>query len=342
MIFKIFWPAPEHKLIAPVFFPFMGCSGKCVFCAQERQTGKSAPQNIKATLELLAEVKNNLLSIKKRWGRAPELAFYGGTFTAINNAAWNICLEFIEECQKEKLIDSFRCSTRPDALAAERLRKLKNLGCHMIELGIQSFNDRALALSGRGYNKRKAREACEIIKRSGMRLGVQLMPGMPGSDSDVFIDDTLEACGLGADLMRFYPCLVIAGTDLEKIWREGGFQPWEIPLAVSSLARAYNIARKAGIPVARMGVAQDESLRPYILAGPSHLSLGSRTQALALLYAVKDKIKPGRIIKNISLPKYCQGFLWGFRGELKEKWMALGVGKQNVSWADSESILLEL
>lgn len=321
--------------------PYMGCSGKCVFCAQERQTGASAPRNIKALLELLADAKNNLLSIKKRKGHTAELAFYGGTFTAINSAAWDICLSFIEECRKDNLIESFRCSTRPDALGEERLRALKELGCGMIELGIQSFNDQALALSKRGYDNYKAREACKIVKRAGMRLGVQLMPGMPGSDPEIFINDTAEACGLGADLMRFYPCLVIAGTELENIWREGGFQPWEPLPAASCLARAYNLAREAGIPVARMGLVQDESLRPYILAGPSHLSLGSRAQAFALLYAVQDKIKPGGLIKNISMPKYCQGFFWGFRGELKEKWRTLGAGRQNIRWEDRGSIKLE-
>lgn len=342
MVIDLHWPSPARKSIMPVFLPFLGCPARCVFCAQDRQTGKSPLGGAEALKARLGEAERGLRIFFEKHGFSPELAFYGGTFTAIPDKAWRACLDFVESCWKAGLISSFRCSTRPDALDRGRLRDLRNSGCGLIELGAQSFNSKVLSLSGRGYAGEEALEACRIVKSQGFELGVQLMPGMPGADPEVFINDAEKACAARPAIMRFYPCLVISGSPLADLWRRGLFKPWSLGEAARALAQAYNLAREAGAVVARIGLAKDEGLYKSVLAGPVHDSLGSRVQGLALFYAARGALPNRELkIKSMRVPSRAAGFFWGWRGELKESWRGLGVSAENLAFWEESLIRLE-
>lgn len=338
------WPAPLHPGIVPVFLPFMGCEARCVFCAQDRQTGRERPHGMAQLCAILDETETALRKYKRRWDKAAELAFYGGTFTALPEYAWKICIDFVERCRRMALIGSFRCSTRPDALEPTRIQDMKSLGCGMIELGIQSFDNMSLALSRRGYEARQAMDACDYVKRSGLKLGVQLLPGMPGNTPEGFVRDVRRAVDLQADMLRFYPCLVISGTELEKIWRKGLYEPWSLEETMKALTAGLIVARKERIPVSRIALAQDDKLRECIMAGPWHPSLGSRISGLCLYKMIKEKIEQtltkGKI-KTIFIPAHVQGFFWGFRAELKKKWEKLGITGNNVKIWEENWISLE-
>lgn len=345
MKIELAWPRTEHKDIVPIFLPFMGCKTRCVFCAQDRQTGMNHVQGLKDLRERLHKAKSLLADFKVKHKHKAELAFYGGTFTALPDEEWKSCLDYIEEARTLELVSTFRCSTRPDALKESRLAELRALGCKTVELGVQTFNDIALEKAGRGYSREEALNACRKLKKLGFILGIQLLPGMPGVSPDIFIEDVAQACMLQADLLRFYPCLVLEGTGLAKLWREGKYQVWTEEQTSAYLAKAWNMARKAKIAVSRMSLAPDKSLLKNILAGPYHPCLGSRIQALALYTAITEKIKNISdfiVIKQIYLPRYSQGFFWGFNGELKAGWQELGLAKENVAYWDKDYIEVEI
>ena len=77
-------------------------------------------------------------------------------------------------------IRSVRCSTRPDCITPAILQQLAAAGVTTVELGIQSFAAPALEAAQRGYSPQVALEAAKAVTASTMRLGIQLMPGMPG------------------------------------------------------------------------------------------------------------------------------------------------------------------
>ena len=212
-IVTLSWPeAAAHPPVFPVFLPFSGCPVRCVFCAQDRQTG-CAPRQAADALAVAGR------QLRERAGRAhpaPELAFYGGTFTALPPEDFAACLIFARMARHEGLICGLRCSTRPDRLATDRLAALREAGCACVELGVHSFADDALRQSRRGYDGETARAACAAVRAAGMRVGVQLMPGMPGSRPARFLEDVRLALELGAACLRFYPCLVLEGTELIK------------------------------------------------------------------------------------------------------------------------------
>lgn len=313
------WPEKQRNAIVPFFMPFLGCRNKCIFCAQELQTGLTASNNYDYLARRLEQL---LLELRERLkiGRPlPELAFYGGTFTALPADYWLLCLGMAKFLLEEGLISSWRCSTRPDALTYTRLHAMKKHGCRMVELGIQSFADDALKQSGRPYSGAKGRLAISQIQEAGLAAGVQLLPGMPGSTPGLFLQDVACAVSAGAACLRFYPCLVIAGSELSRLWQEGLYSPWSLEQTLETLAEGWLHAWQAGVPVIRMGLAPEPGLDNAVLAGPRHNCLGSRIMGRALLNFVNASVPETARIR-LWLPPALRGCIWGWRGELRKKW----------------------
>ncbi|MBD5417404.1 MAG: radical SAM protein [Desulfovibrio sp.] len=328
------WPAPPRRAIVPVFLPFFGCPRRCLFCSQEAQTGRRAPGPADLA-PLLAEARQSLERRAARGLPPAEFAFYGGTFTALPPEALDLCLTFAEEMQVTGLASSFRCSTRPDCVDAAVLSRLAGAGCATVELGVQSFSDRALALTGRGYTGGEAKRACARVKAAGLALVVQLLPGMPGVTSEVFLADVRAALEAGARALRFYPCLVLEGTGLAGLWRAGEYLSWDLTLTLDTLAQGWRMARKAGALVLRMGVAPGEDLSRALVAGPWHPALGSRVLGRALWLEVRELVRTlrrheGAGALHLDVPAQAQGHFWGHGGELRERWGALGITPGNV------------
>lgn len=327
------WPAPARgAAIVPVFLPHFGCPRRCLFCAQEAQTGVAANAGLRG---LLAGARAHLEERAAR-GLAPaELAFYGGTFTALPEEALGACLDLAENARSAGLISAFRCSTRPDAVDGPVLERLATAGCATVELGVQSFADVALGWTARGYTGALAKAACALVAASGMGLVVQLLPGMPGNDPADFLADVRVALALGARALRFYPCLVLEGTGLAGLWRAGAYAPWDGETTLESLAQGWLLAQRAGAAVLRMGVAPGEDLARALLAGPWHPALGSRVLGRALFLAVQELARGSGPMEDavrprLDAPAFTQGHFWGHAGDLREHWAALGIRPGNV------------
>ena len=210
-----------------------------------------------------------------------------------------------------------------------------------MELGVQSFADDALAASKRGYDGATALAACARVKAAGLALGVQLLPGMPGNSTADFLRDVPLALDAGADMLRFYPCLVLEGTALARMWRQNLYAPWPLEETLDCLAQGWLVAQEAGVPVIRMGLAPEAALTEAVLAGPVDPALGSRIMGRALLLAVRRALAtlaassgmaaPPRL-QSLHVPPSCQGYIWGMRGELRAAWAGLGLSPDGLSF----------
>jgi histone acetyltransferase (RNA polymerase elongator complex component) len=328
------------KSVMPVFLPFSGCPMHCVYCAQDRQTGSTAPSPVAAIIADAEKALNEMPPCAEFGPR--ELAFYGGTFTALPAEERRACLALLERARTSGRITHARCSTRPDALAPAVLDELHDAGISLIELGIQSFDSTALSASRRGYSGEAALEACRIVQEAGFELGIQLLPGMPGCTPEVFLKDAEQALALRPSCLRFYPCLVPEGTVLARWLAEGRHAPWTLEQTVAVLGRALCRAWQESVPVIRLSVAPEPAFDAAVLAGPRHPALGALIQAEALLCAVQDAAaKLGRPPLSLVLPRSCQGFIYGERGALKPRWAALGLTPEHILFKDVEQAELQ-
>ena len=333
-------PHPQQAVV-PVFLPFRGCPVRCVFCAQDVQTGIADarhPQGAESQCDtgvaaVLHEARKNLRQRHAAGLPPAELAFYGGTFTALPEDDLAACLQVAREALDAGWISSFRCSTRPDRVDAAMLERLRSAGCGVVELGVQSFADSALEASRRGYTGATALAACARVRESGLELGVQLLPGMPGHTPAHFAHDVPAALAAGAQMLRFYPCLVLEGTGLAALWRAGSYMPWSLETTLDALAGGWLEAARAGVPVIRMGLAPEPGLAEAVLAGPVDKELGGRVMGRALLLAVREALQMAAAEQDflpecgfaLRLPRAMQGFFWGAGGDLRPAWAALGL-----------------
>ncbi|QGY39383.1 radical SAM protein [Pseudodesulfovibrio cashew] len=322
-------PEPARSRVWPVFIPFAGCPYRCVYCAQDKQTGQGDAD--------LTDVLRNMeqdLDAALADGRGPyELAFYGGTFTALARAWQEKFLNVAGGYRELGLVTRVRCSTRPDCVEAEWLSALRDMGLDMVELGIQSFDDDALRKAGRGYDGDLARSACALVKATGLALGIQLLPGLPGDRPGVFRDDVHQAVLLAPETVRLYPCLVIRGTPLATLWGHGLFMPWTVDRAREELAAALPRLWEAGIRVIRLGLPPEGTLAEHILAGPWHPALGQSARSLALFEIVREKAAeldtPPALLE---VPRRYQGELFGHGGDLVEKYAEIHLDKTLVRY----------
>ena len=200
---------------------------------------------------------------------------------------------------------------------------------------------------------------------------MQLLPGMPGHQPEDFLTDVRRALALGADMLRFYPCLVLAGTELARRWQQGLYTPWPLPLTLSLLARGWLDARRAGVPVIRMGLAPEPGMEAALLAGPVDRSLGGRVLGRALWLhvcacllraqgdeAARSGIRAAALLdallagggahaglpraRALYLPRACQGFFRGPGDELGQAWKALGITRRNLAWTAGQAACLHL
>jgi histone acetyltransferase (RNA polymerase elongator complex component) len=324
-------PRPDHAIV-PVFLPFRGCPSRCIYCSQIAQTGQT-PRPIPETLQTAAR---HLAEAGER-GRPSDLAFYGGTFTALPEEDLARCLAFAATMRESGRVRHVRCSTRPDAVYADVLGRLKESGCTVVELGVQSFDDRSLGASRRNYTGDVALAACAMVKEAGLALGVQLLPGMPGCPPETFLQDVTMALGAGCDMLRFYPCLVLEGTELARLWRQGAYRPWEMETCLDALADGLLAAMAANVPVIRMGVPPERDMLRDILAGPYHDALGARVRGRALLKACA-RHAAGRRIETLAAPDHCSGHFWGDGMELRGAWTELGLTRERVAFTDTHAI----
>lgn len=262
----------RKPLIVPIFIPQEGCPHRCVYCDQKIIADQDGQESW--TPGSIRDHVKNYLGHSSR--RPVEVAFYGGTFTLLPRARQALLLESVQGFVEQGLVESLRLSTRPDALDSDILDFLKSMGVKTIELGAQSLNDRVLTASGRGHTARDLELAALRVRAYGLRLGLQLMPGLPGDNRETFLLTVEKTIALQPDSVRLYPTVVLAGTPLARLYRLGRYRPLSVVEAVEWCKEAQLRFSRAGIPVIRTGLQASSSLEEpgQVLAGPYHPAFG--------------------------------------------------------------------
>jgi histone acetyltransferase (RNA polymerase elongator complex component) len=267
--FEIWHYNKMSPLIIPIFLPAMGCRECCLFCNQKAAAEElSPPSSARNVIEVsLTRIPSN----KKT--RRRQIAFYGGSFTAIHRDEQVRYLREVQPFLASGLVDSVRISTRPDALDEETLSLLKEYGVKTVEIGVQSMIDEVLLLAHRGHRTKDTVDAISRLKCWNFEVGVQLMIGLPGDTCDRFLQTLDQIIELKTDFVRIHPTLVLKGAPLEGIWSAGGYSPLSLDEAVHWLKKGVLKLENSSIPVARIGLQPTPELERDYLAGPYHPAL---------------------------------------------------------------------
>lgn len=245
----------------------MGCPCRCSFCDQRTISGTEAPPDYGYVTRLCDEYlpQSPLCS-------ETEIAFFGGSFTAIEKEYMISLLKAAYPFVKEKRAAGIRISTRPDAIDDEKLKLLKEYGVTAIELGAQSMCDEVLLKNRRGHDSQSVVQASRLIKEYGFSLGLQMMTGLYGEKNynDGALYTMRRFIEIMPDTVRIYPTLILRGTMLCELYEKGEYIPQSLQDAVSLCARLITGFTEKGIKVIRVGLHADTSMQARLVAGPFH------------------------------------------------------------------------
>lgn len=302
--------------IIPIFVPHLGCPNDCVFCNQKRITGVSN-FDINSVSEIIETHLSYFSPSSPR-----EIAFYGGSFTAIEEDLQKELLSIAKSYKDKGLVDGIRLSTRPDCIDDHVLTYLKANSVDTIELGIQSTNTDVLDLSKRGHNRASIFYASKLIKEAGFKLGLQQMLGLPGDCQEYSIETCKEIIGLKPDFVRIYPTLIIKNTELELMYLEGKYKPLTLYEAVDLASKLIMLYESSNIEIIRVGLQATDNLQfeKDVVAGPLHDAFRELCESKKL-YMVLEAAKLN-IRENENIILYSNGrnnaLLVGQKGSNKE------------------------
>jgi histone acetyltransferase (RNA polymerase elongator complex component) len=307
----------EKPLIVPIFISNQGCPQWCVFCDQEKITSQPArPMDGQRVREVLDQARRSTLFCARKHR---EIAFYGGTFASLPEQTVRELLGVVAPYLQEGTFHSVRVSTRPDSLDEKKAALLKRLGVSTVELGTQSMDDEVLRITRRGHTALDTERTVDLLKQQGFRVGIQLMPGLPGDSAERFSATVQEVIRMKPDMVRLYPVVVIRGTELAQWVESGKYQPLALEEAVRICAESCLRLEEAGIPVIRIGLMASPSLREkgQVLGGPWHESFGHLVRSEIYQRRIEAFLPgPGKAKRiSIRIPSREIALLRGHRNE---------------------------
>lgn len=299
----------KKEYIIPIFVPHLGCPNQCTFCNQKKISGQV--KNVTAE-----DVKNTIEYYLKNFKddhKYVEVAFFGGSFTGIDESLQNELLEAANEYVQNGKVGSIRISTRPDYINKDILKRLKRYHVKTIELGVQSTNDYILAKCQRGHTYEDVKKASKLIRRYGFTLGHQMMIGLPESTKLDELNTAKELIKLKPKIVRIYPVLVIKDTTLAEEYEKKEYIPLTIEQAVERSKEVVALFNKAKVNVIRIGLQNTEEISDpslessQVVAGPYHPAFRQLVESSMWYDEIVAKIKQFNVkvmkVKIIANPE---------------------------------------
>lgn len=281
----------KHANIS-IFVPHAGCPHQCSFCNQKEISGAQSqptPEDVQNIIK--SALTNPALSLNDS-----EIAFFGGSFTAIERDYMISLLKAAYQFTGDNGFKGIRVSTRPDAIDNEIINILKQYNVTAVELGAQSMDDNVLQKNMRGHTSADVDKASYLIKKAGISLGLQMMTGLYGDTYDGAVYTAKRIIALKPDTVRIYPTVIMENTMLGQLYKEGKYQTLSFEDTIKLCAELLDMFEENNIKVIRLGLHASETLESAMLAGGYHPALRELCEGERFFNRVLDILKQ----KNIS------------------------------------------
>ncbi len=163
-------------------------------------------------------------------------------------------LKLVKECslKKEQVKNEkgiVKCialviETRPDYCGDKEIKRMLEQGCTRVELGVQSLDNRVLRKIERGHSVEDSIEATYKLKEKFLKVGYHVMINLPGSSigEDVMLGKMLFMdSNFRPDALKIYPCAVVKGTKLYKLWKDNKYRPWNVQELITIISEIKKI-----------------------------------------------------------------------------------------------------
>ena len=183
-----------------------GCPFTCSYCVANTYYGKKfRKRSVNSVVDEIEEC------VKKY--NIKSFLFWGESFTFDSLYGEAICDEII----KRGLKITWSTTSRVDTLNEKLLEKMKQAGCILLGLGIESTSQEVLDKARKGINLDKIKKAIKMVKKAGISSMGHFVFGLPG-DTKESAEETMKfACDSGVDYAQFYCAIPYPKTELGRI-----------------------------------------------------------------------------------------------------------------------------
>lgn len=233
-----------------------GCPKSCIFCLVKVVTGRPISQ--RSPESIVAEIETCVRDFGIR-----NFYFRADTFTWYKPWVMEIC----DLILARGLDVNWVCNSRADTVNSEMLAKMKQAGCWMIGLGVESGSAEVLVKIKKGITLDEARNAAKLIRKHGIRTYNFFIIGFPW-DNEKTIRETVDfAIELDSDFVEFHTAYPFPGTELaEEADRLGLYEDAQVhgsDVMTSPMRTLY-------LSTARLHELRGRALRRYYLR-PSYI-----------------------------------------------------------------------
>lgn len=274
----------KHANIS-IFVPHIGCPHRCSFCDQRTISGTQKAPSGDDVREICAKALNEVRSPENT-----EIAFFGGSFTAIPQKYMLELLTSAGEFIGDGKFKGIRISTRPDYITPEILDILRKYGVTAIELGAQSMVNHVLEANERGHTAEDVYKASDLIRSYGFELGLQMMTGLyKSTEKNEFetIDNIIKIC---PDTVRIYPVVVLKDTKLAELLESGEYNPFEFDTVLEICSIALMRFEYEGIKVIKCGLHASEFVEKDMIGGFYHPAFREICESLIYRWRTEEFI----------------------------------------------------
>ena len=202
-----------------VHIPF--CTQRCSFCYYKTVDLKERPEIDRYVAALCEEIK--MVADRFHLGQRPIHAVYfgGGTPTLLKEHHFEKIVGALRENFKQ--FDNRKqlsVEAEPLTISKSKMEVLANLGVNRLSMGIQSFVDRIIEISGRGHDEKQAYRAIDIAQKAGQgkwNINIDLLSGLAGETPETWQKSLECALDTGVESITVYKMEAFANTEVYKL-----------------------------------------------------------------------------------------------------------------------------
>lgn len=231
------------------------CPGQCIFCPTDVRMPKSylhdepgAQRAERHAFDPYEQTAARIRALEKIGHPAEkiELLILGGTWSSYRRdyQEWFVkrCLDAMNGTDAATLLEAQEWNaaasrrnvglvveTRQDHIDADELRWMRYLGVTKVQIGIQSLDERVLALNQRGHDVQSTRDAFRLLRLAGFKIHGHWMANLLGATPESDIEDfgrLWSDLAIRPDELKLYPCMLLEQAELYDYWQRGEYRPY--------------------------------------------------------------------------------------------------------------------
>ncbi len=235
--------ARTERLALYVHWPF--CVSKCPYCDFNSHVRASIDQD-EWRNALLADLAHEAALLPNR--RLASIFFGGGTPSLMDPTTAEAVIAAAREFWPASDDLEVTLEANPNSAEAEKFTDLASAGVNRISLGLQSFNDQALAFLGRAHSADEGLHALESAQKAVGRVSFDLIYALPDDTEAGWAADLDRALGFGTEHLSLYQLTIEPGTRFATMVARHEFEPLDADRSANLFELTQERTVATGIP----------------------------------------------------------------------------------------------